>query len=86
MKESEKELEKIQNVLVEANRKTIGREVTFADVVIYLTNRLNQKDIEKIQETTFSIKDRLLMEHKKYEEKTGKKLNFREYIESNQKR
>ena len=86
LKGSEKELEKIQNILVEANKKEVGREVTFADVVIYLTRRLNQKDIEKIREKTFSIKDKLMMEHKKYEEKTGKKLNFWEYLEQNQKR
>ena len=86
LKEDSKCLSKIQETLVKANRKDFGREVNFADIVIFLTTKLSEKDIEKIQENTLSVKDKLMREHKRYEEKTGKKIEFWDYLELNQKK
>ena len=86
LKEDNKCLSKIQETLVKANEKDFGREVNFADIVIYLTSKLGDKDIEKIQEGTLSVKDKLMREHRRYEEKIGKKIEFWDYLELNQKK
>ena len=86
LKEDNKSLSKIQETLVSANKKSFGREVNFTDIVIYLTSKLSEKDVVKIQEETLSVKDKLMREHRRYEEKTGKKLEFWDYLELNQKK
>ena len=86
LKEDNNSLVKIQETLVSANKKEFGREVNFTDVVIYLTGKLSEKDIEKIQESTLSVKDKLMRDHRRYVEKTGKKIEFWDYLELNQKK
>ena len=86
LKEDNKSLVKIQEILVKANKKVFGRDISFTDVVIYLTSKLGDKDIEKIQEKSLSVKDKLMRDHGRYIEKTGKKIEFWDYLVLNQKK
>lgn len=41
-------------VITEANKKTLGREITFRDLVLFAIPKLTQRDLEKIQEQSLT--------------------------------
>jgi hypothetical protein len=66
--------------LSEANNKSFGREIILKDLVIASLPKLNQKDIERIQEnalTDMEKIERLLVEHN---EKNKTTLNLGEFL------
>ena len=76
--------EKGHGVLVElinkANEKDFGREVVFKDLVDIGLKKLNEKDIEKIQDLTLAKMDKVEMSLAKYNKRTGENLSMGEYL------
>ena len=83
--DDKKRLETLQKSLIKLNDKDFGREINFGDVVKYLIDSLVEKDLPKIQDLSLSHEDKLKLEHKEYEKRTGKKVDFWEFIMRNQK-
>lgn len=70
----------IFGLLGKCNEKNYGKEIQFKDIVIYAVSKLNEKDIEKIQESSLSEMEkvqRVLDEHNK---KTGASLTLGEFL------
>jgi hypothetical protein len=65
---------------VEANNKSLGREIVFKDLVLAGLAKLTSKDLEKIQDNALSDMERverLLVEHN---EKFKSKLSMGEFL------
>jgi hypothetical protein len=75
-----KELEEIQNILLEANKKKHGGEVLFKDLALYAISKLGKKDIEKVQENSLSEMEKVERSLDEYNSKNGTKLNLGEYL------
>ncbi len=80
LSKDEKDLGKIQEVLVEANTKKHGGEVLFKDLALYAINKLSKKDIEKLQENSLSEMEKVERSLDEYNIKNGTKLNLGEYL------
>ena len=75
-----KELEKIQELLIESNNKNHGREVLFKDIALYAISKLTKKDVEKIQENSLTEMEKVERSLDEYNQKNGTKLNLGEYL------
>lgn len=73
-------LKEVQNLLVRTNNKEFGSEVTFKELTVYALKKLNQKDVEKIQEDSLSYMEKVERELKKYNEKNSSNLELGEYV------
>ncbi len=72
--------EMITKLLLEANKKSFGREIILKDLVLVSLPKLTQKDLEKIQEgalTDMEKIERLLIEHN---EKNKTSLSLGEFL------
>ncbi|MGE3609612.1 MAG: hypothetical protein AB7I27_08500 [Bacteriovoracaceae bacterium] len=78
---NEKEsLDLIFGLLRKCNEKDYGRVILFKDICLFAVAKLNDKDIEKIQEISLGEMEkvqRLLDEHNK---KTGQNLSLGEFL------
>lgn len=73
-------LETVFNVLEQVNQKEYGREIIFKDLALYGLSKLNEKDIEKIKDSSLNEMERVeraLVEHNK---KTVNSLNMGEFL------
>ncbi|RZF20622.1 hypothetical protein DAY19_11595 [Halobacteriovorax vibrionivorans] len=73
-------LETVFNVLEQVNQKEYGRDIIFKDLALYGLSKLNEKDIEKIKDSSLNEMERVeraLVEHNK---KTGNSLNMGEFL------
>ena len=73
-------LETVFNILEQVNQKEYGREIIFKDLALYGLSKLNEKDIEKIKDSSLNEMERVeraLVEHNK---KTGNSLNMGEFL------
>ena len=80
LSKDEKDLGKIQEILVEANTKKHGGEVLFKDLALYAISKLSKKDIEKLQENSLSEMEKVERSLDEYNIKNGTKLNLGEYL------
>ena len=68
------------NLLKKANEKTYGHEITFKDIVIYAASKLNEKDIEKIQEGSLSEMEKVDRAREEFNKKNGLNLTMGEFL------
>jgi hypothetical protein len=80
LSKDEKDLGKIQEILVGANTKKHGGEVLFKDLALYAISKLSKKDIEKLQENSLSEMEKVERSLDEYNIKNGTKLNLGEYL------
>lgn len=73
-------LEVIKKVLKEANRKSYGREIILKDLVIALLPKVNQKDIERIQEQSLTEMERVQRHLDEFNEKNTSSLSLGEFL------
>ena len=73
-------LEKIQSLLIKANNKQHGREITFRDIVLYLLDKVSDKDIEKIQEFSLTEMEKVQKLCDEYNTKNGTSLLLGEFL------
>lgn len=70
----------ILNILKKCNEKDYGREILFKDLCLYSTKKLNDKDIEKIQESSLSEMEKVKKAMDEYNLKFETKLNLGEFL------
>ena len=78
--DNKKELEVVFDLLVKANKKGLGRDIVFKDLVLFALSKLNEKDIEKIQESSLTEMERVYRSLEDYNEKSGLRLSLGEYL------
>lgn len=72
--------ELISNMLVQANHKDFGREITFKDLVLAALPKLTQKDIEKVQESCLSEMEKVERALSEFNKKNETKLTMGEFL------
>jgi hypothetical protein len=72
--------ELISNMLMQANQKDYGREITFKDLVLAALPKLSQKDIEKLQENCLSEMEKVERALSEYNKKNETKLSMGEFL------
>jgi len=70
----------IVSLLTQANTKSYGREINLKDLVIISLGKLNNKDIEKIQESSLSDMEKVERKCDEYNSKNGTSLSLGEYL------
>jgi hypothetical protein len=80
LSEDKKSLEMVFDLLVKANKKELGREVLFQDMAIYALSKLNNKDVEKLQDNSLSEMERVQQTLKEYNSKNGTSLELGEFL------
>lgn len=70
----------ISNMLMQANQKDYGREVTFKDLVLAALPKLSQKDIEKLQENCLSEMEKVERALSEFNKKNETKLSMSEFL------
>lgn len=73
-------LKKVQELLVEANNKNYGGEITFKDIALFAIDKLSKKDIEKLKDNSLSEMEKVERSLEEYNQKNGTKLNLGEYL------
>lgn len=76
----QKSLEMIFDLLLKANKKEFGREITFKDLSLYGLKKLTNKDIEKIQENSLGKMEKVERHLKEYNEKNGTDLGLGDFL------
>lgn len=78
---SEKEFQaKVFNLLELSNKKHYGREIQFKDIVLYSLEKVSEKDIEKIQESSLSEMEKVERLLNDYNKKSTNKLTLGEFL------
>ena len=78
---SEKDsLDLIFGLLEKCNQKDYGREITFKDLCLFSLLKLNEKDIEKIQEGSLSEMEKVQRALDEHNKKTGSHLSLGEFL------
>lgn len=72
--------ELISNLLLQANQKDFGREVTFKDLVLAALPKLTQKDIERLQENCLSEMEKVERALAEFNKKNETKLTMGEFL------
>lgn len=72
--------ELISNLLMQANQKDFGREVTFKDLVLAALPKLTQKDIERLQENCLSEMEKVERALAEFNKKNETKLSMGEFL------
>ncbi len=85
LSKANKDLLHVQDLLVQANDKDYGEEVTFREIALAGIDKLNQKDIEKIRDNSISAKERLEMEFNKFKEAGNEGIDFWEFLDKHHK-
>ena len=73
-------LKKVQELLIEANNKNYGGEITFKDMALFAIDKLTKKDIEKLKDNSLSEMEKVERSLEEYNQKNGTKLNLGEYL------
>ncbi len=73
-------LKKVQELLIEANNKNYGGEITFKDMALFAIDKLCKKDIEKLKDNSLSEMEKVERSLEEYNQKNGTKLNLGEYL------
>ena len=80
LSKEKKELKEVQELLVRANNKEFGSEITFKELSVYALKKLTQKDIEKIQENTLSEMEKVERHRLEYNNKNNCNLSLGEFL------
>lgn len=72
--------ELITNLLNQANKKSFGKKILFKDIAIAGIQKLNSKDIEKLQEMSLSDIEKIKMAHLEFNKKSNSNLTFNEFL------
>lgn len=80
LSKDKKTLEKVMDLLVDANKKDYGKEISFKDLSIYALSKLTSKDIEKIQEDSLSEMEKVEKVLDEYNQKNNSSLSLGEYL------
>ena len=75
-----KELEKVFKILEQANKKEMGREITFKDLALFSINKIGQKDIERMQEMSLTEMEKVERALQEYNNKNNTKLALGEFL------
>ncbi len=78
--ENKKELEVVFNLLAKVNAKDYGREIIFKDLALYAVSKLNEKDIEKIQDSSLGEMEKVQRTVDDFNLKNNLKLTLGEYL------
>lgn len=73
-------LKLVQKLLVEANKKDLGHEITIKELAINGIRKLNSKDIEKIKDESLSEMEKVTKLLNEYNEKNNTKLDLGEFL------
>src|SRR3989339_539953 len=73
-------LDLVFKLLVDANKKDYGHEITFKEMSIYALERLGPKDLEKIQEGSLSEMEKVERALKEFNAKNGLSLSLGEFL------
>lgn len=73
-------LNKVFKLLEASNKKDYGREITFKDLSLFAIDRINSKDIEKIQDMSLSKMEKVERALNEYNQKHGTKLSLGEFL------
>ncbi|MEX0799517.1 MAG: hypothetical protein WD025_08730 [Bacteriovoracaceae bacterium] len=76
----EKDLKLVQDLLVKSNKKNHGKEITVKELSVYGMKRLNQKDLEKIQEDSLTEMEKVQRSLDLYNKKNNSTLELGEYL------
>ena len=75
-----KSLESVFNLLVKANKKSLGREITFKDLAVLGISKITEKDIESLKEESLTEMEKVERALVKYNSKSGTKLSLGEFL------
>ena len=75
-----KERQKLINVLEEANKKDYGDEINFKELVLYSINKITEKDIERLKESSISEMEKVTRTLNEYNQKNNSSLTLGEYL------
>lgn len=73
-------LDQILKLLRDVNNKPYGREITFRDLAVYSVPKLTIKDLEKIQENSFTEMERVQRLLDEHNEKNKTTLSLGEFL------
>lgn len=73
-------LDLIFGLLGKCNQKDYGKEITFKDLSLFAMGKLNEKDIEKIQEGSLSEMEKVQRALDDHNKKTGSSLTLGEFL------
>lgn len=76
----EKERLKLLSILEEVNKKDYGEEIGFKELVLYSLNRMGEKDIERIKESSLSEMEKVTRSLNEFNEKNNSNLSLGEYL------
>ena len=76
----EKERVRIVNLLEEVNKKDYGGEVNFKELTLYALNKLGEKDIDKVKESSLTEMEKVQRTLDEYNKKNTSKLTLGEYL------
>ena len=71
---------KVHDLLDQLNDKDFGEEITFKELGIYAVGKVNQKDIEKLQESSLTHGQKLRRFWKESNEENKTKVSFEEFL------
>ena len=73
-------LSKVIELLIAANKKSFGKEITFKDLSLFAIEKLTLKDIEKIQENSLSKRELLERAWSEFNKKNKQSLGFDDFL------
>ncbi|MBT3236871.1 MAG: hypothetical protein HN353_13030 [Bdellovibrionales bacterium] len=77
---NQSELEMVFKLLTRANKKDLGREVSFKDLALFGIEGITNKDIEKLQERSLSKMEKVEQALKEYNRKNGLNLDLGDFL------
>lgn len=80
LSKEEKELRFAQELLVKANKKEHGKEITIKELALSGMAKLNQKDIEKLQEESLSEMEKVHRALEDYNRRNNSSLGLGEFL------
>ena len=80
LRKDKKSLKIARDLIVKANNKNLGKEVSFTDIVTYSLTKLSDKDIETIQDQSLDEMDRVKKHLEIYNQKNGSNLDLGEFL------
>lgn len=80
LRKDKKDLKLVQDLLVKANNKEHGQEITVKELAVYGMKKLNQKDLEKIQEDSLTEMEKVQRAMFEYNKKNNCDLELGEFL------
>jgi hypothetical protein len=74
------ELEKIFILLEKANKKDLGREITFKDLALFGISKITDKDLPELKESSLSKREKLERAWQEFNKKNRVSLSFEDFL------